>query len=134
MYNFTLKSYGEIFAEAQALTGTATIGNKNIKPEVGRHLAGLAVSILASGALTVAAGGSVVVTVETSKDTVDANFKQLATFSTLGTERYAAGFTASSGEKIAVFPLPPANRYIRVKLSGTSVTGNVDCILEYIAR
>lgn len=134
MYNHTLSAYGEVFAEAQALTGTATIGNKNIKVEVGQHLAGLAVSVLANGPVTAAASGSVVVTVETSPDTNDANFKPLVTFSTLGTVKYASGFSAVDGKSLATFPLPEANRYIRVKLSGTNITGVVDCILEYLPR
>ena len=134
MYNHTLKSSGEVFAQAQDVTATATLGNKNIKAETGAHLGGLAVSVLANTPVTAAPGSQITVSVESSADTNDANFKPLAVFATTGTPRYVAGFTAAEGQKLAAFPLPEGSRYARVKLSGSGITGKVDCLLEYLAR
>ena len=134
MYEFTLQTYGEVFAQAQPLTGTAVIGNQNIKPEAGQHLGGLSVSVLANGPVTVATGAHILVAVETSDTTTDADFKPLVSFNTQGQAADVAGFSAVSGQKLAWFPLPEAKRYVRVKLSGGGVTGTVDCILEYVAR
>lgn len=134
MLEYTLQTHGEIFAQAQALTGTATLGNQNAKPEVGRHLGSLAVTLLANGPVTAAASSHVTVAVETADSTDDAAFKPLVTFSTQGKADFAAGFTATNGQKLACLPLPDAARYVRVKLSGTGITGKVDCVLEYLAR
>lgn len=134
MREFTLQTHGEVFAEAQTLTGTATLGNQNAKPEVGRHLGSLAVTLIANGPVTAAANSHVTIAAETADTTDDAAFKPLVTFSTQGKADFAAGFTAANGRKLARLPLPDAARYVRVKLSGAGITGKVDCVLEYLAR
>lgn len=134
MYNFTLKNYGEVFAEAQTLTGTSTIGNKNIKVEAGKHLGGLGVSVLAKGPVTVAVNGQVTIAVETSETTTDGDFTPLITYNTQGVKPFVTGFAAQDGQEMARLPLPEAGRYIRVKLAGSGVTGTVDCALVYLPR
>lgn len=134
MREFTLQTHGEIFAEAQSLTAAATLGNKNAKPEVGRHLGGLAVTLVASGPVSAAANSHAAIAVETADSDDDAAFKPLVSMSTQGRAEYAAGFTAANGQTLARLPLPDAGRYVRVKLSGSGITGKVDCLLEYLAR
>lgn len=133
MHTHTLTAYGEIFAQAQNVTGTATAGNKNAAVEVGDHLGGLAVTFLANGAVTVAAGGKIAATVEHG-DAPDGTFATLAVHDSAGMERFAGGFSAADGQPLAIFPLPAAKRFVRVKIHGSGVTGKVDCVLEHLAR
>ena len=129
MYAHKIKEYGGIIAEAQAVTGTATIGNKNLKYEVGEHLASLAVCFTANGNVTLANNAAFTATVEHS-DTIDGAFTAAGN----STVTISPGFTAVSGQPLATIPLRDCKRFVQIKISGSGVTGTVDCFYEYMAR
>lgn len=102
---------------------------------VGEHHGALAVAVLANGAVTIAAGKRLSLSLLGS-DTEDGEFAAVPGAPELSlTGGEGSGTSFEDGELICKLVLPDMQRYLKVKITSDATnTGNVDVILASLAR
>lgn len=136
MWNINVRPYGEYFAKAQAVTTAAVAGNQAAnnptRLENAQGGTGIRVCTPVDGALTIAAGATITLTVEHA-DTETGTFTVLGTAVTTGE---TGGSTIAGDKVVTEFILPTvAKPFIRVKIAGSAApTGTVDIFPFYISR
>lgn len=140
MYGVNLRSYGEYFAEKQAITTSAVAGNKteNNPTRLDASQGGTAIVVAtekATGSLVVANNATVTLTVKGAK-TADGTAVVLGT--AVYTNDTGASKTFGPDSKILEYILPDACAkypYVSVAIQGSAApTGNVDIFPHYISH
>ena len=147
MYGVNLRPYGEYFAKAQAVTTTETVGNQtdNNPSRLDASQGGTAIVVAtekATGTLSVAASGTLTLSVYAGTSATDASPIKIGTAIYTNTSSTAAA-TFGADAKVLEYILPTdvlqARPYVTIKLqsSGSTaadVTGNVDVFPHYISH